>query len=62
MLYSDRYQHPDRFAAAEMLQAKQLDDHRIVAVKCISEFEMFGIEGTLRREFSQILGIYRTLT
>jgi hypothetical protein len=62
MLYTDRYQHPDRFAAAVMLQAKYQDDHRIVAVKGISESEMFGFEGTLHREFSGILGIYRTHT
>jgi hypothetical protein len=61
ILYSERYQHPHRFAAAVMLQANQ-DDHRIVAVKAISEFEMFGFEGTLRREFSQILGFYRNHT
>jgi hypothetical protein len=47
MLHSDRYQHPDRFAAAVKLQAKHQDDHRIVAVKGKSEFEMFGFEGTL---------------
>jgi hypothetical protein len=61
MLYTDSYQHPGRFAAAVMLQAKYQDDHRIVAVKGISESEMFGFEGTLHR-FSGILGIYRTDT
>jgi hypothetical protein len=58
MLYIDRYQHPDRFDAAVLLQAKYQDDRRIVAVKDISEIEMFGFEGTLHREFSGILGFY----
>jgi hypothetical protein len=55
-------EHQDRFATAAKLQAKYQDDHRIVAVKGISEFEVFGFEGTLHREFSGILGIYRTHT
>jgi hypothetical protein len=54
MLYSDRYNNPDRFAAAVMLQAKHQEAHRIVAIKGIPYSEMCSFEETLRREVPQI--------
>jgi hypothetical protein len=61
-LYSDRYNNPDRFAAAVMLQAKHQEAHRIVAIKGIPDSEMFSSGETLSREFPQILDILPTHT
>jgi hypothetical protein len=60
MLYSDRYNNLDHFAAAVILQAKHQEAHRIVAIKGIPDSQMFSFEGTLRREFPQILDILPT--
>jgi hypothetical protein len=62
MLYSDRYNNPDRFAAAVTLQAKHQEAHRIVSTKGIPDSEIFSFEGNLRREFPQILDILPTHT
>jgi hypothetical protein len=62
ILYSDRYNNLDRFAAAVMLPAKHQEVHRNVSIKRIPESEMFSFEETLRREFPQILDIFSIRT
>jgi hypothetical protein len=51
MLYSDRYNNPDRVAAAVMFKAKHQEVHRIVVITGIPDSEMFSFEETLRRDF-----------
>jgi hypothetical protein len=62
MLYNDRYSNPDRFSTAVYLQAKHQDNHRIVAVKGISESDMFSFDRILHREFPDIQEIFPTNT
>jgi hypothetical protein len=60
MLYRDRHQHAAQFAAAVHLQAQFQATYRIIAIKGISEAEMFHFQGILHEEFPEIKTILPT--
>jgi hypothetical protein len=62
MLDLDRHVNPRQVAAAIQVQAQYQDGHKVIAINCISEMEMFRFEKILEKEFPSIKQILPTYT
>ena len=60
MFYRQRHQNPMVFIQAIQRQIQFQKEHRVIAVKGISEAQMFYFEECLRKEFPKILNVYTT--
>jgi hypothetical protein len=62
ILYSDRFKYLDRFLSAVNLQARYTDNHRVVAIEGIPDYDMLSFDRILHQEFNPIQQILPTHT